>query len=383
MKFLLVKALAENHLYSEFVDALLGGLQEIGQQAAVINQAFGSVDDLAREIETSKHDVVVSFGSVFGDAHKTTGKSIFDNAGVKFLGWQLDHPIYLHHFLSKEMENRFSVYSNFNHRRFAEAVKVRGKSLSMLSGGSRHTERLNGYKAREWSVFIAAGWGGEPERPWTTLEDSPAKRLLEEITERLMNDPEVSVLDAFNKASDALKLGARLGMDADLDREIIKLLRLALDYVRKADRLNIIGHLIKAGVPITICGAGWREHFGERKNVTFLEQNVDFKDMPHMYNNAKIALNLNAGNGGCERAIYAMMAGCAVVSEFSRDLAQSFKASEEIAFFNRTCPIEVVGTVERLLDSGDGETVAQRGYEQAMQTALWRHRAEKLVAFLS
>lgn len=78
-----------------------------------------------------------------------------------------------------------------------------------------------------------------------------------------------------------------------------------------------------------------------------------------------------------------MVSGAAVVSDFSRHLSDDFKSGEDIMFFNRASPNEVVGAVGQLLEGDRGETLAKSGYERAMQTALWRHRAEKLVGFVS
>jgi len=384
MRFLLIKTTLQEHVYSQFADCLQTALLEIGQQAEISTQTIGQPTGLARELMSSKYDVVVSFSSIFGDAAiAETGASLFDVLGVKFVGWQFDHPVYVHHALSQRMDNRHSIYPNHNHVRFSDAIKVHGKSLCLLPGGPVLDEPLKAYRERKHDVFIAATWNGPPERVWETLADSPAKRLLTTITDHLRADREVSVLDAFNDATRQLKMNARLGEDPTFDGEIIKLLRGPLTYVRNSDRLNAIQQIVDAGLPITICGGGWRDHLGERKNVTFLETRIPFKDMPSVYNDSRIVLNLNAANGGCERALYGMATGAAVASEDSGALAESFNAGEDIAFFNRARPTEIVEVVTSLLEGGRGESIAQSGHEGVLKTALWRHQAEKLVEFVS
>jgi len=384
MRFLLIKTALQAHVYSQFADRLQTALLEIGQQADISPQTIGQPTGLARELMSSKYDVVVSFSSIFGDATVAeTGASLFDLLGVKFVGWQLDHPVYVHHALSQRMDNRHSIYPNHDHVRFSDAVNVHGKSLCLLPGGQALDEPSKAYKARQHGVFIAATWNGPPERVWEPPGDSLAKRLFAAIVDHLMADRQASVLDAFNDATRQLKMNARLGEDAKSDEEIIKLLRGPLTYVRNSDRLNAIQQIVDAGLPITICGGGWRDHLGERKNVTFLETRIPFKDMPSVYNDSRIVLNLNAANGGCERALYGMAAGAAVVSEDSGALAASFNAGEDIAFFNRTRPTGIVEVVAALLEGGRGESIAQSGHERVLQTALWRHQAEKLVEFVS
>ena len=383
MRFLLINTAPVDHLYCQFANQLQEALRQIGQQADISTQTIGQPTGLARELMSSKYDVAISFSSVFGDAAiAETGSSLFDHLGVKFVGWQLDHPVYVHHALTQRMDGRHSIYPSHHHVRFSDAIKVHGKSLALLPGGQALEEPLKSYKSRQHDVFVAATWNGPPERVWETLGDSPAKRLFSAIVDQLMADREGSVLDAFNNATRQLKMNVRLGDDAKFDEEIVKLLRGPLTYLRNSDRLNTIQRIVEAGLPITICGGGWRGHLGERKNVTFLPR-MPFKDMPLVYNDSRIVLNLNATNGGCERALYGLAAGASVVSEDSGILAESFTDGRDIAFFNRARPTDIVDVLSSLLESRRGETIAKSGHEQILQVGLWRHQAEKLVKFVS
>lgn len=382
MKLLLIQALDEAHLYSQFCVALREALLEIGCEATVGAIPLGRTDALLAALATGRYDAAVSFSSGFADAVFTeSGLSVFDALDVKFVGWQLDHPIYVDHTLLPPMVRRHSIYPNDDHRRFAEAIGVSGRAMSLLPGARAAERPVKPYRQREWPIFVAATWNGVPERVWETMEDSPAKRLFVQVVERLTADPRVSVLDAFNGAVDHLSMPLRLGVDAELDKQLFDLLRGPLNHVRFVDRLSAINALINAGLPITLCGSGWRDHIGERRNVTFIDS-VRFDALPALYDNAKVVLNLNASNGGCERALYAMMAGAAVVSDPGDALAAAFIPGEDIAFFDRVVPESVVEVVGDLLQSDRGEAIAHSGHHSAMGSALWRHRAENLVEWL-
>ncbi len=388
MRFLLIKAVEEAHGYSQFVNSLHRALAELGHDAVVSDQSVHVVNripdarPLALELQAGRYDVALSFSSFFGSVRLDNDASLFDALGVKFLGWQLDHPIYAPESLGRGLNNRYSVYSNHNHQRFAEAIRLPGRGATLLPGGDEPDEPPKDFHARDWPIFIAASWNGVPQRLWEETEDSHGKALLVGVLDRLLAHTEASLLDAFNAASADLGFGATLGEDPAFDDLMVSFLRDPLTYVRHHDRISVIQGLADAGFPLTICGPGWRDFLGDRPHVTYLDRWIDFKSLPALYGNARIVINLNAGNGGCERAIHSAIAGAAVVSDYSARLADQFCEPDSLAFFDRARPGHVVETVGRLLESDLGETVAQRGRRMALDSSLWRHRAQQIVDFV-
>jgi hypothetical protein len=387
MKILLIKAMGDGHPYSCFVLSLQRALSGLGHEALVSDQfvhvvnGVAPADHLAAELQTARYDAVLSFSSFFGGVTLSNGMSLFDALGVKFVGWQLDHPIYAPHSLASALQGRYAIYANPNHLRYAQAVKLPGRGMTMLPGGEPPRAPTKDYRSREWPVFVAATWNGEPQRLWEQAEDSPGKRLLQGVVDRLLADREASLLDAFNDTAADLELGARLGDDAEFDAQMCGFLREPLTYVRNMDRINIIRSLVDAGLPVTICGAGWEAFLGERRNVTYLGE-VKFEDAPALYGNSRVVLNLNAANGACERAVHAALAGAAVASDFSQPLNELFGGDEAIGFFDRAEPGAAANAVGRLLDLEEGEAVARKGQEKVMRSGLWRHRAQQLVDFV-
>jgi hypothetical protein len=390
MKLLLIKAMWETHLYTPFMRSLAGALSEIGHEVTISDQEpyvdrtnnSAPAKYLALELETTRYDAVISISSFFGAVDLGDGRSLFDALGVKFVGWQLDHPIYTPQSLARVVQNRYSIYSNRNHLRYAEALKLPGRGTTMLPGAALPEEAPKDFKSREWPLFIVATYRGEPQRLWEQTADSSGKRLLKGVIDELMGDREASLIDAFNRTSAKLRLGAEFGKDAEFDAMIGDFLREPLTYVRNLDRLRIIRALVEAGLPVTLCGTGWSSYFGQRKNVTYLE-NVEFTQLPTLYNNSQVVLNLNAGNGGSERAIYAAMAGAAVVSDYGAQLDNFFGGGDGIAFFNRAKPATAAHVAGGLIESDRGEKMARKGYDRAVAGGLWRHRASELVDFIS
>ncbi len=389
MKILLVKACAESHVYSQFVNSLHGALAELGHESAITDQSIYVANDMvspahfARELQASRYDAVVSFNALFGATLLANGASLFDAMGLKFLGWQLDHPILAPQSRTRQLQNRYAIYSHPNHLTFARAMKIPGQGMSMLPGAEPLQSPAKPYRSRPWSIFVAATWNGWPKPIWENSGDSPAKRLLTGVAEQLFADETASLLDAFNNTSDNLKLGAKLGVDAAFDDQIADLLRFPFNYFRHLDRINIIRSLADSGLPLTVCGAGWRDVLGDRGNVVYLDHKVDFKDLSVLYGDAKVVINLNAGNGASERAVQSAMAGAAVLSDYSEPLASMFESPDERAFFNRARTGDVAEVAGRLLESDRGETMAELGRQRVLDAGLWRHRVARMVEFLS
>jgi hypothetical protein len=387
MRILIIKAMADSHPYSVFARALASALDELGHAAAVSDQepyvANGAAETrpLLAELQASRYDAVLSFSSYFGGLAVGGGPSLFDALGVKFVGWQLDHPIYAPQSLAPVLRNRFAVYPNRNHLRYAQAVKLPGRGTVMLPGGDPPARPPKDHSARPTAILVAATYRGEPQRLWEGLEDSPGKRLLTGVIDRLLKDREASLLDAFNETSAKLRLGARLGQDPAFDAQMRNFLCEPLTYVRNLDRIAIIRALVEAGLPVTICGGGWEALLGRPANVTYLPP-APFEDMPALYAEARVAINLNAGNGGSERAVAAALAGAAVVSDYSQQLDAEFGGGDGIAFFNRARPETAASVAAGLLESGRGEAVAARGQARMAAAGLWRHRAAELVRFV-
>jgi hypothetical protein len=387
LKFLLIEAMGEGHLYAHFAHALCQALNELGHQATVSDQSANVVGGVAQtgplvaELQAAKPDAVISFSSYFGNVALADGTSLFDALGVKFVGWQLDHPISAPGALGRKIVGRHAIYSNRNHLRYAKAVKLAGRGAVLLPGGSLPAAPAREFRDRRSAIFVAATWNGVPQALWEQAPDSPGKRLLMGVVAALRNDLRASLLDAFNATSSKLGLGARLGDDPAFDKMMHDFLREPLIHVRNLDRIAIIRALADSGLPVTICGRGWQEFLGERSNVTYVGR-THYRDMPALYGDARIVLNLNAGNGACERAVDAALSGAAVVSDHGEQLDRFLGTGQGVAFFNRAKPETVVEIAGELFETGRAEAIAQFGHHRAVHSGLWRHRAGQLVDFL-
>jgi hypothetical protein len=386
VKILLLKTAPEEHVYSRFVDALHRALLELGHEAAISDQWVHAVrtlippDHLVEELVRSRPEAVVSFSSVFASLVLEGDVSLFDVLGVKFVSWLLDHPVYAPQSLRRELQGRLAVYSNADHARFAEAAGVPGRAMALLPGGEPVVP-MRDHRDRSQPLFVAASWNGPPERFWDPADDSPATRLLVGVIDRLLADRRASLIDAFDETCAELGIGPVLGGDPASLEQMRSFLAGGLTYVRHLDRYNLITALAQAGLPMTVCGSGWAERLGGHRNVTCIES-APFRALPALYADARVVLNLNAGNGASERAIQAAFCGAAVATDYSREVDALFGGEAGAAFYNRARPETAVEAVARLLDD-EGQAVARRGHERVVEQCGWLSRAQRIADFLA
>jgi hypothetical protein len=376
MKFLLVQTTASDHLYGVTNRAIAASLERLGQVAQILPApANAPLHDIAQAIHADAPDFVFSLGSFLGGLIADSGVSIFDILGARFIGWQFDHPLYTQHNLAAPMAGRMSIYANASHAAFAARLGVSGPSAVLLAGGVAHPEPIKAFEDRTLPILVVATYNGPAKRPWETLPAGPERRLIETIADALMADPKASLTAACDLARRAFGLGP------ELERQIAEPLRAVLTYVRHKDRMEAVTALVDSGLPVRLVGDGWAEHFGARANLT-TSGSVPFAEVHRLYGDAKVVVNVNAANGGCERAIQAMLAGAAVASDMTDSYAAMGLAEGDLRLFDRS-RVESLATIVGDLIESDAARVAEQGYRRAMASQLWDHRLGALLDAVS
>jgi hypothetical protein len=102
--------------------------------------------------------------------------------------------------------------------------------------------------------------------------------------------------------------------------------------VRVIRRFELISRLAKLGLPLTVCGNGWEGADLPRANLL---GPVSMANAVGLMRRARIVLNTNGnfGAGAHERPLSALLAGAAVLSDYSRFYAEAFLEGEDIALY--------------------------------------------------
>ena len=117
---------------------------------------------------------------------------------------------------------------------------------------------------------------------------------------------------------------------------------------------------------------------GSGSSVTILEAR-NYQALSRAYGEHQLVLNLNAANGASERAMQAMAAGAAVVSDYNPLLDAAFHAKSAIEFFDRSRIADTIQIVGELLQSSKGEATAERGRALVGQEHRWEDKAARII----
>jgi len=373
MKILVCQAASLNNVLTEMSKSLARSLTECGAEVNLVPIAsIDPVGAMARTITETQSDWVVSFGSQGAEFQTNEGQSIYDVAACGFVGWDVDHPAYQFKRFNAPIRRRVQINASPSHSQFSELIGCNAKALPMLPGVDAVVADRLQLEERPILATAVMTWLGEPNDWWSQAKGTMVFRLVEGVVGRLLADERADVLSAYQSTLDDI------GVNFPIDESMSNIIANIGLFVRQYDRLNFATNLVKMGLPCVICGNGWRDRLGEASHVTYID-NLDVADLWQLYKKSRVAFNLNAANGASERAVMAMASGAAVISDYGPLLQTQFGDQEAIRFFDRSKPATIMDALLSVLGSGDGQRIADCGYQSISKEHLWSHRAAQML----
>lgn len=378
MKLTIFKGASSNNVLRRFADDL--------QAAFQIKGVFIKMIDLSNEmgvelITNNKYldntDALITFNCLLGDSKNiSTGEFLLKNLQIPFIGWLVDDPIYHLNRLRPHIPKRHTLCPSEHHLKFIETEKIHSKNKILLSGTSSK-ETIYDFKERTIDILIIASFMGDANSLFLKFKDSYYDLLIKKTLEYLSKDKYLRVADALKIQSN--RLGYEINYNNPIDLEIAYLLHL---YQRIIDRNNIIRSICSSPFNVTLIGDGWEKFLGLLPNVIFLN-NMDTRNTDTYIQRSKIVLSINSSNGACERVFNAMSYGCCVLSDNSTSLESLFKENKDIVYFNKNTMHNINNILGNILESGNGESIANRGYKNVGGNHLWENRVDSLLSYIN
>ena len=148
-------------------------------------------------------------------------------------------------------------------------------------------------------------------------------------------------------------------------------------------RTKIIQVLIENGIKVDVFGQSWKT-CPLRNHVNFVwhEKDLTIDESLEIWQQSKIALNIMSWhkNAITERIINSMLQKAVVLTERNPYLEQQFKQEEDILFYDLAKLDQLPKIVHSFLASPDRlADISENGYQKALQTHTWKHRAEEMI----
>ncbi len=379
MKFLVLKGESSYGVLRRFADEASEALKQLGHVAEIYDIYDKAKKERTLEEIKDYFDAILSFNGIGSENHATNNgqsRAIFDITDIPFISWMVDHPAYHHKRLTSNIPKRVSLCVNQEHCELIKQAGFTGKNFVLLAGAMGTLEEPKDYRKKKYQATLAATWMGNPVPFWENSYDAALGRIVEEAINRLIYDATASPFLALSNAA------LNHGFSIQPGPQIFNILCGMLNFIRSLDRVRTIRALANSELPVNIVGSGWEAYTGPRGKLNF-SSNQDTTAMLETYRDSKVVFNFNAANGASERAFAGMIAGSAVLSDFSEALNSITNHGKDILFFDRSKPGDVAQKLGELIESDIGETIARNSRESVLREHLWLHRIDQLQSHLT
>ena len=337
MHFLIPLVSSRYSVLTSFGADLFNALKAIGCEATLFieNNATpeGVVNDLASIVRDKKITHILSFnGAVFD----LCGQDQFPN--VTFIAWMVDYPAYHYPRLSNRLAKTCVVSANEDHRYYINDITTARFLCALLPGASkRHIYPDSHIRQRPFDVVMVGSWMGEPVPFWEDKKTEFERKVIQEIVDESIQsevaDVYLSVKRVFEKH--------QIARDTD-PAGVSALINSINDYLRRYTRLKMMVAIASSGLKSLIVGEGWEKDFNFPQ-LNF-HASAQYQHMPTIYENAKVAINLNSNSGASERALQALASGCHVFSFHGKSMQHIADQGHSVWLQNSSLPVSEIAT---------------------------------------
>lgn len=339
---------------------------------------------------------------------ETEGVTIWKSYEMSIFNILVDHPLYYHTWLAKEVSGMTVFCIDREHvryiRRFYPGVKVKflplaGNVLTVRQSEERaacfncadsaienyeklwnYEEDLIPYHKRRYNLVFTANYVSlEGVYAGIRQLEPDYQTFYREILEDLIADPTQSI-DAVMEHH----INMELGEVADSQKCTAMAGMALIDLcVRSYYRGEIIRELAEQDIKVHVFGADWNLLSCRKpENIIHNGAQVDSAACVQVVRDARIALNIMPWfkDGVHDRVFTAMLQKTVALTDDSQYLRERFTNGEDIVFFSLKNRKNLPELVHMLLyDEENAMRIAENGYRQAYEKDTWRARTYELL----
>lgn len=393
MKLLLIRR--ENVCYGSldsFLEGIKGGFEECGADVDVLdvsNNPLELPDELVlQEISEKGYNAVMTFNAVGQQNYLTDGVNLWDQIGVPFYNYIVDHPLQHKNAMTEHGNNYHVICVDKDHSDFIRKYYPEIKSSyfvplgGMDSSDKRNSEdSLEEYVTRKNDILFTGTF-----IPLFSIEER-----INEYPASVRN----LIFDHIEFMLDNRSLTEEEGLihilkDKGVNPEEINLTgylfatKLTEEYVKSFLREETVRYMIESGLNMRIFGNGW-DRFEADMNNTVCYPGVAYEKMSELYYDSKIVLGQSSHfkYGMHDRIPTAMIAGAAVLTDGNDYLKSVFTdgvKNGELCMYDISMPNEVPQIAYGMLaDLESLYKMTKRAKSKALSEFTWRIRAKEVL----
>ena len=324
--------------------------------------------------------LAIDFNSLLPRLELEDGTPYLEAFHVPFYNYLVDHPLYHHAALKRDLPNHSVICIDICHRNYLQGYYPRIRQVLYVPLGAMKAGLERSFGQKRLELLFLGTYDSDAEL-YQQLKEYPLEkeREVSALIEMMRADPELTqegalgrYLEDKGEILDGQAFARRLNGDylADL-------------YLRNLYRRQAVLAATRANVPMAVIGHGWEQVRELDQGHVSLYKGVGFAASLQMMADARMLLNATPGfHGGLhDRAYSAMINRALCFTEGSRFARQALDGEREAVFYDirnlhdLTEKIAYMHGHPRLV-----REMAERAYQKAAARDTWEMRVTGFAA---
>lgn len=370
--------------YIYFSNALAKALKRAGHDVEIFS-ALDEPLEAAERFVGRTFDAILDFNSELPMLQMEDDSYFLDHIKAPFYDVILDHPLYHHNKLKQPLQNFHVLCLDENHKQYIDTYypHIASAHVWEMTGDDIHPEQM-GYPQKDMDVLFSGTYTDYRDVA-DSIDTCPA--FLGELTWNLIHlieaEPSLTQEGALQKMLSSVEEAEVIEENFALHMQACFLCD---SYLRAAKREQLLLHLAKENIPLTLCGNGWRKSpFANFPQVQIIDD-TSFSDTFSLFRRAKITLNLlpEFKNGSHDRVYSAMLNHSLCLTDASPLLKKQFTDGKELCFYDAQNLESLTMQIKELLaDEERLISITENGYAAAKKDHTWDSRVVSLMTVFS
>lgn len=371
MRICIFKGQSNNSVLRILADELAEDSREAGIEAEVLDLQRLNDDNIPDfKNKISGFDIIISFNGIGSGIIDSTGQHILNTVQATVVMWFVDDPAYYYDRITLPLKNKVILYPNTSHAKYIDLISPETPHKPLLCGHPKFKNIEFTNKQKRMPIIAALSWHGIPHEFWKDMPAGNTRNIIERSVLEIKTQSELTVYEVF--ARNFKEISGVAIEELNVNRTISIALCSITDYFRKLDRINLVKAISATKLPITLVGNGWEGVCANMPNINLVDE-IKYDDLFPLYQSHEIVINMNAANGGCERAFSALASGARVLSDYSSHLEAVTAKSPSISFYDRTSEDDIIKKILCLYYDFH-ETESAGLFDGDDEAHLWRNR---------